>query len=495
MAWLLYVLLVGSLLACAALALDGLLRRTALATRWIWVATLAAIVAFAALAPRQEQLPTRFRVPSVEVTASSVDLAPTRSFGLGGVLTMVRDAMASPVSRALVAADARVPATMMVALGAAWCLLSALVLALLVIVSRRVRLARRSWPLAAVHGVPVRVARSVGPAVIGFARPEIVVPGWLLLRSAEEQRLVIVHEGEHVMARDQLLLIGGWIVVAMLPWHPATWWALSRLRLAIELDCDARVLKRGVAPRPYGALLIDLAGQYAGLRVGALALADGTSHLERRLLAMNRSRTRLALVRTGVLGAIAALSIAMACEARLPTSAEVDAMNVANLEKTATKAKLLAENTDGRAYFVDDVAVSAAEAHQVAPLLITKVNVSKKQSSGGKDEVRIYTAKLRTADTLRMRVPATAIMRYDSSEGMKIKAEHLSLRSKTAFTGVIIIDGVTSSERALALIAPDDIASVDILKGVAAAQTSSDPAAANGIIRVTTKKGASAARP
>ena len=494
-AWVLYVLLVGSLLACAALSIDGMLRRTALPTRWAWFAALAGILALAALAPREEPAPMRLRVSSAEVTAPQAAAPAAAPLGIGAVLTSVRHAIASPVSRALSVADARIPAGVLLGLGMAWCLLSALVLALLVIVSRRVRLARLDWPLADVHGVPVRIARTVGPAVIGFVRPEIVVPRWLLARSAEEQRLVIVHEGEHVAARDQLLLIGGWTVVALLPWHPAAWWALSRMRLAIELDCDARVLKRGVEPRPYGALLIDIAGQYAGLRVGALALADGTSHLERRLLAMNRSRTRLALVRTALLGAVATLSVAMACEARLPTSAEVDQMNVASIEKTAMKAKLLAESgEEDRAYYVDDAAVTAAEAHAMGTSRIATVNITKNKTPGGKDQVRIYTMRSRMRDTITMKAPVTVTLRGDSSANT-IETNKISLASKTAFTGIVLIDGVRSTDKALAALSPNDINTVEIVKGLAAVQEWPDPAAIHGVIKVTTKNGATAARP
>ena len=502
-AWILYVLLVGSLLACAALAMDGLLRRTTLPTRWVWLAALAGIVVFAVLAPREQPAPTRFKVPALEATASRVALPAAGPLGIRAIMTVVRATIATPVSRALAAADARVPTALLLGLGVAWSVLSALVLALLVIVSRRVRLARRDWPRADVQGVPVRIARTIGPAVIGFARPEIVVPRWLLARSAEEQRLVIVHEGEHVAARDQLLLIGGWIVVAMLPWHPAAWWALSRMRLAIELDCDARVLKRGIQPRPYGALLIDIAGQYAGLRVGALALADGTSHLERRLLAMNRSRTRLALVRTALLGAVATLSVAMACEARLPTSAEVDAMNVASLEKTATKAKLLDEAAVKNAiYKVNGEVVSAEQAHALDSKDIATVNVTKSSGENGKGD-RVYTYVNIATNKGEAKDGGTPVFfRKRVSEGgvepgaaAGIEAKRGMMKTRDRFSGLLFVDGVRAPEDALSKLAPSDIVSIDVLKGEAAAKISSDPAAANGIIKVTTKTGATAARP
>ena len=497
MAWVLYVLLVGSLLVCAALSLDGLLRRTSLPTRWVWVATLAGIVALAVLAPQRELATTRFRIASSEIPTTVASFTRTPSLGVGATLAKIREDIASSVSRALIAADARVPALVVFGLGMTWCLFSALVVALLVIMTRRVRLARREWPLASVHGVPVRVARTLGPAVIGFAKPEIVVPRSLLSRTEEEQRLVIVHEGEHVAARDQLLLIGGWIVVALLPWHPATWWALSRMRLAIELDCDARVLRRGVAPRPYGALLIDLAGEYAGLRVGALALADGSSHLERRLLAMTRTRTRLALARAAALGAVATLSIAMACEARLPTSAEVDAMNVASAEKAAVRTNLIAEG-DGKSviYTVNGQRVSKEEAHAIAASRIATINVSKEHGErGAGDSVYTFVRVMTDEHGQKMKVPMTATFKrtHEGAEHERMMAT--KMKSEHSFDGILVIDGVVSPGGSLAKLSRDDIVSVDVLKGEAAARAYADPAAQNGVIRVTTKRGATAARP
>src|SRR6478672_13011011 len=139
---------------------------------------------------------------------------------------------------------------------ALWLAGAAAALATLIFVHLRLRRARRGWPSAVLHGRRVRVAPTEGPAVVGVVRPEIVVPRWLLARDAEEQRLVLAHEEEHVRARDHLLLGAACVAVALMPWHPAAWWALTRLRLAIELDCDARVLRHGVQARSYGEMLI-----------------------------------------------------------------------------------------------------------------------------------------------------------------------------------------------------------------------------------------------
>src|SRR4029077_189986 len=136
-------------------------------------------------------------------------------------------------------------------------------------VQLRFRRARMAWPVTVLQGVRVRVAVRLGPARIRVAeaegiapvlmcvaRPEIIVPRWLLDRAAEDQRLVVAHEAEHVRAHDALLLGMACAAGALVPWNPAVWFMLSRLRLAVELDCDARILRGGATPRSYGTLLI-----------------------------------------------------------------------------------------------------------------------------------------------------------------------------------------------------------------------------------------------
>ena len=52
------------------------------------------------------------------------------------------------------------------------------------------------------------------------------------------------HEREHQRARDPLLLHAAAVGALVMPWNPAVWWMLSRLKLAVEMDCDARVFAR-----------------------------------------------------------------------------------------------------------------------------------------------------------------------------------------------------------------------------------------------------------
>ena len=78
---------------------------------------------------------------------------------------------------------------------------------------------------------------------------------------------------------------------------------LSRLRLAIELDCDARVLRRGAAPRAYGSLLIEVAQNASPLTLSALGFADESSQLYQRILALRGPAASFARTR-GVLAAM-----------------------------------------------------------------------------------------------------------------------------------------------------------------------------------------------
>ena len=478
--WIVYVLIVGGLFACAAAATDDILRRAAMPARWVWVAALLATTIFSVMSVRRAA-PTYNPSIAATMRVSALRVSASRG-GLLETIAHVRTWIGEVAGRIVGAAHYGLAGTVQLSLVVAWIAASAALLVLLFLVHRGMDRERRHWPLAQLFDVSVRITPSEGPAVVGITRPEIVVPRWLLARTADEQRLVVVHEREHIVARDHLLLFGGLVIAAFFPWHPAVWWVVSRLRLAIELDCDARVLHRGVQARPYGSLLIDIAGQCAGHRVGALALADRPSHLERRLLAMKHTKPRFTLVRSGTLGALAALSILVACEAKLPTSAEVEKMDVAGAEKAVMQAKVLDEaGAKNVVYKVDGVVVSADKAHALSAKRIATVHVIKGTLMNTKDSGSVYTTvNVTTGDSQENAVPMSM-----TSDKMKLSTEHGTLTGKKAFTGLLYVDGTLQPSSSLATLSPSDIASVEIIKGAAAGN--GDSTAGNGIIRITTK--------
>lgn len=422
-----------------------------------------------------------------------------------------RGTVVAAVEQGLAAAGRLVPAPLERGLAALWLSLSVLALALIFAVHMRFRRARRAWPVAELHGTRVRLAPNAGPAVAGLARPEIVVPRWLLGRSEDEQRLVLAHEREHLRARDPLLLAAACLAVALVPWHPAAWWMLSRLRLAMELDCDERVIRSGVAARSYGALLIELAGHCSsGMRIGAPALADESTHLKRRLLAMTPRRPRFTRASGTALIACALVLFVLACDARLPSSGEIEAMDVSAAESAAHHLALVGPADSLVTYMIDGRKATAAEARALGSDDIATIEVmKKKRGESASGEVRIITK--RAADSLgivgmRERSDgsprAITVVRRDTITGAPgALATRLSdtvvftssgpsdgvTVERKPFSGVLLIDGVRADNKALASLPRDAIVSVEVVKGEAARKIYADSAAANGVISVTTR--------
>src|SRR5439155_191403 len=162
------------------------------------------------------------------------------------------------------------------------------VAALLVLAAAAARLValRRRWRTALVDGRSVLLADDVGPAVAGLWPPRVVIPAWALNLTQTQRRLMLAHEDEHVRARDPWLLAAGTAALVLAPWNLALWWLSQRLRLAVEMDCDARVLTReGDAPA-YGELLLRVGQRRARLPLGAPALSEPASFLGRRIRRM-----------------------------------------------------------------------------------------------------------------------------------------------------------------------------------------------------------------
>jgi hypothetical protein len=320
---------------------------------------------------------------------------------------------------------------------------------------------------------------------------------------------------EHLRARDPLLLTIACGAAALVAWHPAMWWMLSRLRLAVELDCDNRIVRGGVAARSYGALLIDLAGRCSsGMRIGAPALADGSSHLERRLIAMTPHRPKFARGFACALAACSVALLALACDAELPTSEEVNSMDVAAAEGAAQRLSVIGVNDSLVSFTIDGRDATAREAHALAPGDIATIQVLKKRIGPSEEnraesgEIRIMTK--RAADSLgvlgiRKRVgregSVVKMVRKGATGGeitaggeqrWKISADTMRIvpLARKSFDGVLVLDGVRVDSKELANISPDQIVSVEVVKGDAARKLYADSAAANGVIRITTRSGA-----
>jgi len=192
----------------------------------------------------------------------------------------------------------------------AWLATSAVLALWLVGTQRRLRRRLRGCPSRIVDGERVLVS-DFGPVVVGIVRPQIVLPEWALAMRESDRRIIVAHEAEHRQAHDPLLAAMGLILVAAFPWNAALWWQLRRLRLAIEIDCDQRVVSQHAQdPHTYGMLLLATRERTSRVTPAmAMAMAPMRSGLGRRIEALVDGRPRSvvrrlsAVVAAGVVGA------------------------------------------------------------------------------------------------------------------------------------------------------------------------------------------------
>lgn len=175
-------------------------------------------------------------------------------------------------------------------------------------------------PSRSVGGVSVHLTAEDGPACWttpgGPAR--VLLPAWLRNLAPDLRRLAVEHEREHLRRGDSLLAAAGCLVVAAAPWNLPLWWQLHRLRRALEMDCDARVLGTGVDPRDYGRLLLAVGGRGSGSAWTALPLSERASRLEQRIRTMIDTPPPDRIFRAAAFGFLALAAGALACETSPP---------------------------------------------------------------------------------------------------------------------------------------------------------------------------------
>lgn len=190
-----------------------------------------------------------------------------------------------------------------------WLTASVAIVCFLCIQAARIHRRKGTWELRDA----IYVSRDTGPAVFGFLRPSIVVPAWFHDLPPDQQLLALSHERSHIAARDPALLLTGFIAIAAAPWNVPLWWLFTRLRRAIELDCDQRVLGAGANRRSYGATLIAVAERSARPLGIALSAVETKSLLQRRIMIMSESSPRTSRLRAfSLFGAAALIAIAAA---------------------------------------------------------------------------------------------------------------------------------------------------------------------------------------
>lgn len=159
---------------------------------------------------------------------------------------------------------------------------------------------------ASIEDTRVIICESLGPAVVGIWRPQIVLPAWIHTLSPESRDWVVRHERAHLEARDAQLQLLSWLLIVLMPWNPFLWSQQRRLRDAIELDCDDRIAGSHHQAARYASALLEVGRRFVPHQRLMLALAGPASLPRRvhRLLHTTRrpaSRFRIALS-IGVVG-------------------------------------------------------------------------------------------------------------------------------------------------------------------------------------------------
>ncbi|HEY0683825.1 MAG TPA: M56 family metallopeptidase [Steroidobacter sp.] len=319
LAWIAYILILTAVLGIAALGIEQLSRRGGWATRWGWASAIAAsllIPVVLLVTPRdiapQSMVDTTFAVMSAE---GAVDVVPDSS------VPATMDPMLPDVS-------------LDDALIAAWTLLSALVLAVFALSWLRLRRAARSWTRTRVAGREVFVDANLGPAVVGFFPARIVLPRWMLQAEASVQRMTVLHEGEHLAARDSQLILAALVCIAAMPWNLPLWWLLQRLRTAVEVDCDARVLRSGEDVVTYGGALLEVASSNARTPLLAPALIEPATQLEKRIVLLGSS-ARTISTPLAAAAAVALIGIAGGAMAQIAAPKSLRTSSIATSKASA----------------------------------------------------------------------------------------------------------------------------------------------------------------
>jgi len=318
LAWTLGAIVPAVALCVAALLAEQATRARRRPGRWIWISAMGLSILLPVLGP---WLPA---TTPVRLALLQMPLAGARQS-----LTML-----SP--------DALGPSL--------WLALSAATLLVLALSAVLVRRRSRAWRRASIGDVEVYLAREAGPAVFGLWQPRIVMPEWLSDAPPRQRELALAHEQSHIVARDPQLLACALLLVSIMPWNLPLWWQLRRLRRAIEVDCDERVLRAGGDLLDYGETLIQLSQHPSRLAGLLAATSEPRSFLERRIQIMSSEISRWSRLAAALWMCLAVGAVAVAAELTPPAAAPPPAARPAAPDSTAAhRVKVEAEIAAARA--------------------------------------------------------------------------------------------------------------------------------------------------
>ena len=332
LAWMFYVVMVTLLLSVGAFLAERAARLKQAGTRWIWVTAIVASLFLPTLMSS-----VTFEFPGVlgdNVSSRIVALRQTTTLTLSPAVWFTGE----PEPQSWRVADETIRRL--------WIGVSSAMLLALLVSGLQLAMRKRRWQRDTVGGTSVYLTPDVGPAVVGLLRPRIALPQWVAKAASSHQTAVLAHEQSHLDARDPQLFTFALALLVFMPWNLPLWWQLRRLRYAIEIDCDARVLKTGLDPAHYGETLI-VVGERQSAYIGAVAaMSESKSFLQERIEHMIRKPVRWRRLGAATLASVSIALTAVAAQVSPPNADAPAPVAAAPSKQERKEVKLPASTLD-----------------------------------------------------------------------------------------------------------------------------------------------------
>jgi len=170
------------------------------------------------------------------------------------------------------------------------------------------------------------VSDDAGPAALWSltGAAHVLVPSWFSDLDPEKRRLALAHEREHLRRGDSLVVGLAFFLAGAAPWCLPLWWQASRLRRAVEIDCDRRVLATGADPKRYGELLLETSAARSGW-ARAMAHFGRSSGLRDRVLQLAPRSGEGGAARVASPVVVAVSAVVLAVSVPVPDSSPIGA--------------------------------------------------------------------------------------------------------------------------------------------------------------------------
>ncbi|MGX5819542.1 M56 family metallopeptidase [Chitinophaga lutea] len=293
------------------------------------------------------------------------------------------------------------------------------------------------------------------------------------LHSATELKSIVAHEAVHVKQWHSADVLLGELNNVFYWFNPGAWLMKTAIRENLEFLADRAILRSGVDAKAYQYSLLQVnQAQYAA----GIANGFNFSHLKNRIKMMNKTRSsRLNLYRYGVLACVV-------CGALLSLNFTRPGAAVRDMVQDV-KVTILGETKEA-------VPVKPASADTVKPVEkrlpppVVK-EVRRERTQAGKDEIKVNGSfETKPGEVVEGKVAGVTILSVNAdtsqpaSPVIRFRHDHSQ--------PMYVIDGKEMTSAGMKQLNPNDIQSIDVLKGETARSLYGEKGV-NGVIRITTK--------